>query len=57
MFIHDFEDIQSLIVDTTNNIDIIKILGSNRAEISCRKLHNEELHNLYSSRNTIRTIE
>jgi hypothetical protein len=35
-----------------------KTFGSKRDEVtgSCRKLHNEELHNLYSSRSTIKMI-
>jgi hypothetical protein len=33
------------------------ILGPKRVEMAgCRKLHNEELHNLYSSPNIIRMI-
>jgi hypothetical protein len=36
-----------------------KIFGPERAEVTggCRKLHNEELHNLYSSPNIIRMIK
>jgi hypothetical protein len=35
------------------------IVGPKRDEVTggCTKLHNEELHNLYSSPNTIRTIK
>jgi hypothetical protein len=35
-----------------------RIFDSNREELikSCRKLHNEELHNLYSSPNITRVI-
>jgi hypothetical protein len=35
-----------------------EIIGPKRAEdISCRKLHNDELHNLYSSPNIVRVIK
>jgi hypothetical protein len=35
-----------------------KIFGPKREEDeSCRKLHNDELHNLYSSPNIVRVIE
>jgi hypothetical protein len=36
-----------------------RIFGPRRDEVAgdWRKLHNEELHNLYSARNIIRTIE
>jgi hypothetical protein len=36
-----------------------RIFGSRRDEVTedCRKLHNEELHNLYSSPNIIRMIK
>jgi hypothetical protein len=36
-----------------------RIFGSKRDEVTggWRKLHNEELHNLYSSRNTVRIIK
>jgi hypothetical protein len=36
-----------------------RIFGPKRDEVTggCRKLHNEELHNLYSSPDVIRTIK
>jgi hypothetical protein len=36
-----------------------RILGSKREEVTgiCRKLHNEELHNLYPSPNVIKIIK
>jgi hypothetical protein len=43
-------------VDKTNNTDINKILGPNREIKSSRKLHEEKLHNLYSSPDIIRTV-
>jgi hypothetical protein len=37
----------------------LRILGSERDEVQreCRKLHNEELNDLYSSNNTVRVIK
>jgi hypothetical protein len=36
-----------------------RIFGSRKGEVAggCRKLHNEELHNLYSSPNIVRMIK
>jgi hypothetical protein len=36
-----------------------RIFGPKRDEVTgeCRKLHNEELHDLYSSRNIVRVIK
>jgi hypothetical protein len=36
-----------------------RICGSKREEVagSCRRLHNEELHNLYASPNVVRVIK
>jgi hypothetical protein len=38
---------------------VLRIFGPKRDEVKgdWRKLHNEELHNVYSSRNIIRTIK
>jgi hypothetical protein len=41
------------------NRELRRIFGPKREEVTgdCRKLHNEELHNLYSSPNIIRIIK
>jgi hypothetical protein len=48
----------SLMSDEENRV-LRRIFGPKRDEVTggCRKLHNEEFHNLYSSPTTIRVIK
>jgi hypothetical protein len=49
----------SLTLREEHRLRVLRIFGPKRAEVTggCRKLHNEELHNLYSSPNAIRMIK